>query len=269
MLILLSPAKSLDFQRDVGDLPVQWPRFLEASSQLIDLLRAYTVPELATLMHLSDKLAALNVARYAEWLPQPHPQQGRAAVLAFNGDVYEGLQAMAWDEAVRQRAEQRLRILSGLYGLLRPWDRIMPYRLEMGTALPHAEGRDLYAFWKHRLMEVINEDREAAGGMVVNLASQEYFKAVADALPAGSVINPQFLEQRSGKVGIISFYAKKARGLMADWILREKMNRAEDLQHFCVDGYLFDEARSRPLQPVFIRVHDGFTTNAASSKVRV
>ncbi len=256
MLILLSPAKSLDFQRDIRDWPLHWPRCLEASSYLINRLRTYTVPELATLMHLSDKLAALNVARYAEWLPQPEGKQGRAAVLAFDGDVYEGLQAHAWDGVIMQRAEQRLRILSGLYGLLRPLDSIMPYRLEMGTALPHAEGQDLYTFWKDRLRGLINEDREAAGGLVVNLASQEYFKAVAGALPAGSVISPKFLEQRAGKVGIISFYAKKARGWMADWILRENLDRATDLQHFSVEGYLYNEKHTRPGYPAFVRVHD-------------
>ncbi|NNM52412.1 MAG: peroxide stress protein YaaA [Pseudomonadales bacterium] len=255
MLILLSPAKSLDFHREVGEWPLQWPRLLSSSVYLIEQLRAYTVPELATLMHLSDKLAALNVARYAEWLPHPNPQQGRAAVLAFDGDVYEGLQAYAWDEQVMQRAEQQLRMLSGLYGLLRPLDSIMPYRLEMGTALPQAEGKDLYAFWRKILAVLINADREAAGGVVVNLASQEYFKAVAGALPAGSVISPQFLEQRAGKVSMISFYAKKARGLMADWILRQGLSRTADLQHFCAEGYFYDAERSRLLQPVFVRTH--------------
>ncbi len=253
MLILLSPAKSLDYSHRPTDVATTEPHFMDQAAQLIDQLRAFSLEEVARLMDLSDKLAALNVARYAAWKRHPDPADIRAAALAFNGDVYEGLNASDWDVSLWKYAQQQLRILSGLYGLLRPQDALQPYRLEMGTALPNPRGKDLYAFWQPTLKSFLPAEVEAAGGICVNLASREYSLAAEPALNALTVVSPQFLEQRQGKAKIISFYAKKARGRMADWILRQQPKRVEDLQQFNGDGYQFSAMHSRPGQPAFVR----------------
>ncbi len=253
MLILLSPAKSLDYNHKATDVATTEPYFMDQAAQLIDLLRSLSLEEVARLMDLSDKLAALNVARYVAWKRYPEAVDVRAAALAFNGDVYEGLMAADWDALIWERAQQQLRMLSGLYGLLRPKDALQPYRLEMGTTLPNPRGKDLYAFWQPILQDLLPAEVEAAGGMCVNLASREYSQAAEPALRVIKVVSPQFLDQRQGKAKIISFYAKKARGRMADWILRHQPQSIEDLQQFDLDGYQFSATHSRPGQPAFVR----------------
>ncbi len=255
MLILLSPAKSLQMQALPSDPPLTQARSLAASERLIEELRRLTPAALASLMSLSDKLAALNVARYAQWTPTPAAGACRVAALAFAGDVYTGLQAAHWDAALWAQAQQRLRILSGLYGLLRPQDAVQAYRLEMGTTLAVAACADLYAYWRQDIRQLLQADLAAAGGgPLVNLASQEYFRAVDVAVLDVPVLAPRFLDARAdGPYRIVSFYAKKARGLMADWILRQQPQRDEDLQAFAVEGYRYLASLSTAGQPTFVR----------------
>lgn len=259
MFAVVSPAKKLDFESSQPDLPEQTtPRFLDDSARLVEQLREYDQADIAKLMKVSDKIADLNVQRFADWQADMSDNEtARAAVLAFHGDTYQGLDADHFDTELFEQAQQRLRILSGLYGLLRPLDRIRPYRLEMGTRLANARGRDLYQFWGDTLTRQLVADMEHAGSkIVVNLASQEYFKAInVEALPY-SVISPIFQDEKNGRYKIISFYAKKARGMMAAWILREAPENAQDLADFNVDGYRYNAAASTPDKPVFQRAQN-------------
>ncbi len=253
MLVLLSPAKSLDMQKQCTDPVATQPRWIPQTTALIQLLRQYSTAEIAKLMHLSDSLAALNVARYQEWLPNPAKEQVRIAALAFNGDVYAGLQAKNWQSLHWESAQKQLRILSGLYGLLRPTDAIQAYRLEISIPLNNPLGKNLYAFWQPVLNQTLAEDQQLAGGLCVNLASVEYFKAVAPALQHHQVISPQFLDEHQGNTRMISFYAKKARGLMADWIIRQQPDSLDDLCKFSAANYRYAPELTHPNQPVFVR----------------
>ncbi len=254
MLVLLSPAKSLDMQALPSDPPVSQARALPASARLIEVLRTQSTAQLRALMALSDALARLNHERYAAWRMQPDHGAVRVAALAFAGDVYEGLRAQDWDATLWARAQVHLRLLSGLYGVLRPQDALQAYRLEMGTPLAVDASRDLYAFWRPTIGALLQEDLVQAGGPLVNLASQEYFKAVDVAALATPVIAPRFLDARGdGPYRIVSFYAKRARGSMADWILRQAPRQAQDLQDFAVAGYRYDAALSQPQAPCFVR----------------
>lgn len=256
MFAIVSPAKKLDFQAPLPDLPEQTtPRFLDHSATLVEQLRGLSTGEIGRLMKISDNIAELNAQRFAQWQTDMRDDTAaRVAVLAFRGDTYQGMGADGFDRDLFTRAQQRLRILSGLYGLLRPLDRIRPYRLEMGTRLANAYGRDLYHYWGDRLTRQLTADMQDDGSdVLVNLASQEYFKAIdEDALPF-PVVSPVFQDEKHGQYKIISFYAKKARGMMAAWILREAPQTAEDLAAFDVAGYRHDAAASTPEQPVFRR----------------
>lgn len=254
MLILISPAKTLDFETPPATADHTQPRFLEHSRELIGILRDQSPADLARLMKLSSKLADLNYARYGAWHEPFTADNARQAVLAFRGDVYSGLEADHWSGDDFARAQDRLRILSGLYGLLRPLDLIQPYRLEMGTRLANARGRDLYAFWGDRLTAALNAELAAQGGsVVVNLASNEYWKAVDPAALDARVIIPTFKDFSRGSYRFVSFHAKRARGMMASWIIRERIDTAADLERFGEGGYRFHEAESRPDAPVFVR----------------
>jgi len=208
------------------------------------------------LMSVSDKLAALNVARYAEWSPRPATEQARQALFAFKGEVYLGLDAYTLGKRDLDYAQKHLRILSGLYGLLRPYDRIAPYRLEMGTALRTARGRDLYSFWAEAPAAALNAAAaELRTRYLVNLASEEYFKAVDRSALALAVISPSFRD-RAGKARdyrVLGFFAKKARGLMARYIVEERCRKPADLLAFDVAGYRYAAALSTPEVPVFTR----------------
>ena len=257
MLFLLSPAKSLDYDTpvppDVAALATR-PAFVDEAATLIELLREKTPAQIASLMDLSDDLARLNVGRYAAWSRRFTPGNSRPSVLAFNGDVYEGLQAgtltvddLAW-------AQQHVVILSGLYGVLRPLDKLQPYRLEMGTRLTHAGGPDLYSYWGDTLAAWLN--RRQAGGaapVIVNLASQEYFRAARRPKLKARVIDCVFEEWHGGQWKIISFHAKRARGLMARHAITRRLREPEGLAAFAAEGYALAAGASDPDRLVFRR----------------
>lgn len=247
MLMLLSPAKSLDFESPLPEHKMQKPLFLKQSQVLIDLLRIKSPQEISELMSLSDKLAALNVARYELWDSNLPAQYSRAALWAFNGDVYEGLQALSFSESDIEFAQQHLRILSGLYGVLRPLDKIMPYRLEMGTSLENANGKNLYAYWGDYLADFLLKELAKQGdNLLINLASEEYSKAALRPvlLEKVQLITPQFREESAGKFKMVSFYAKRARGLMAFYIIKNKLNNLAALKKFSIEGYAYNAALS-------------------------
>ncbi|MED5491876.1 MAG: peroxide stress protein YaaA [Pseudomonadota bacterium] len=254
MLMVISPAKTLDYDTPpVIDKSTQ-PRFVEHSVELIEVLREKSPQDIAKLMSLSDKLASLNVARYGSWERESTPQNAKQALLAFKGDVYTGLNAEDFSSDDFAFAQQHLRMLSGLYGLLRPLDLMQPYRLEMGTKLTNPRGKDLYTFWGERISQWLNEDLEAQGDQVLlNLASQEYFGAVKLKALNARVIDTVFKDQKNGQYKIISFYAKKARGLMARYVIKERLQDPEGLKDFNLDGYRFDAASSSENQLVFLR----------------
>ncbi len=257
MLFLLSPAKSLDYESPLPPgLATTTPAFMAQAQALIAQLRSLAPQQVASLMRISDKLAALNTARYAAWSATPTPEQVRPALLAFNGDVYEGLDAASLDADALAWAQDHLVVLSGLYGVLRPLDALQPYRLEMGTALANPAGRNLYAFWGSRIAQYLNERQSAAAApVVVNLASQEYFKSVDLRTLQARVVECVFEDYKSGAYKIISFYAKRARGLMARWAVQQRATHPEQLQGFDLDGYAFTPAASSADRLVFRRQH--------------
>lgn len=257
MLTLLSPAKSLDFESELATRKHSEPRMLDDANELIEVLRTKSVGDIAKLMSISDELAALNAQRYAEFQTPFTQKNARAAVLAFSGDVYQGLNAAErFDERDFTEAQKTVRILSGLYGVLRPLDLMQPYRLEMGTKLATEHGKDLYAFWGSRITEVLRQDLADSPGAdaVVNLASNEYFGAVRPAELDAPVISPRFEdENEKGQRKVISFFAKRARGAMAAWLVTNRVRRLPQLQDFDELGYRYDEASSTKEQPVFFR----------------
>lgn len=254
MLTLLSPAKTLDFETVNTTPEVTQPDYLDESAQLIDILRAYSPVDLGALMKLSPALSELNVQRYHDWqLPFP-AGQAKASLLAFKGDVYTGLQAETMTQEELGYAQGHIRILSGLYGLLRPLDDMLPYRLEMGTKLTNPRGKDLYAFWGDKLTLALNELTKASGAKaIINLASNEYFKAVKTKQLAAELVTPVFKDEKNGQYKIISFYAKKARGMMAGFQVRERIETIEGLKAFDSAGYRFSEEESSANSLVFKR----------------
>jgi len=244
MIFVLSPAKALDYETPLPTLRHSEPEYLADAAELITGLRELSHAEVAGLMHLSDALAALNVARYAEWSRPFTPDNARPAMLAFNGDVYDGLEARTLTEAQFDYAQTHLRILSGLYGLLRPLDLMQAYRLEMGTRFRNARGKDLYAFWGMTQTDALNRllAAEAEAGrepVLVNLASEEYFKSVRPAKLRGRLLNLGFEDWKGSRYKIISFYAKRARGLMARYAIDHGLEDVEGLKGFDRDGYAF------------------------------
>lgn len=254
MLILISPAKTLDYQSDLPTDRYTQPELLDYSQQLIAVARKLSAPQISSLMHISDKLASLNETRFHEWQPDFKPQNARQAILAFKGDVYTGLQAEEFSDADFDFAQQHLRMLSGLYGVLRPLDLMQPYRLEMGIKLENPKGKDLYHFWGDTITEKLNQALEAQGdNIVVNLASDEYYKSVKPKKLNAEIIKPVFLDEKNGKFKVISFYAKKARGLMSRYIIENRLTKPEQLTGFNTDGYFFDETASGKHELVFKR----------------
>jgi cytoplasmic iron level regulating protein YaaA (DUF328/UPF0246 family) len=252
MLMVISPAKTLDTDTPPTTSLASQCDFLDAAEQLIAILRPMSLSQVAQLMDLSDKLAALNVARYEAWCRPLTADSAKQALLMFNGDVYEGLDASSLSEAKLKRAQKHLRILSGLYGLLRPLDLMLPYRLEMGTALANPAGRDLYAFWGDRLGRAINTELESHKTRVlINLASDEYFRAVRGL--QFPVVAPVFQERKPGGYKVVSFNAKRARGLMVRWVIDQGIDRPGDLIGFDVEDYRHDPAASTDDRPVFRR----------------
>jgi cytoplasmic iron level regulating protein YaaA (DUF328/UPF0246 family) len=245
MLIVLSPAKTLDYDTPPATDVYSQPDFVKHSAELINVLRELSPANIGSLMHISDALAVLNVGRYASWSPKFTTKNAKQAMLAFNGDVYEGLDAPSLTAKQLDYVQSHIRILSGLYGMLRPLDLMQPYRLEMGTKLANPRGKDLYAFWGDRVTEALNQLLAAQKSKVlVNLASEEYFKVVKPKLLNAPVIAPVFEDWKNGKYKVISFYAKRARGLMARYAAVNGIRQAEKLKEFDCDGYAFDEKGS-------------------------
>ena len=254
MIIVLSPAKTLDYEFESNhDHSV--PVFLSQSSKLISNLRTKEPKDIASLMGLSDKLATLNFDRYQSWSPAKKvSSDSKPSMLVFKGDVYQGLQAEDLNNSQMKFAQKHIRILSGLYGILRPLDLMKPYRLEMGTKLETSEGKNLYEFWGDKVQKnVLNELKDQRSDLLINLASKEYFTVLGKLPEDINVVTPTFKDYKNGNYKIISFYAKKARGLMARWIIQNKVTNFEDLSGFDVDGYKYSKAESSSTVPVFLR----------------
>lgn len=256
MIIVLSPAKSLDYARAPTVSKHTLPDFIDDSRQLIAQLRRLTPAQIATLMKISDPLAHLNFERFASWSPTFTSENAKQAVLAFNGDVYEGLDAPSFTAADLDFAQKHVRILSGLYGVLRPLDWIQPYRLEMGTRLANARGKDLYAFWGERIAQALNRAQghtHDGSAVLINLASQEYFKAVRKDILGMRVLTPSFEDFKDGRYKVIGFYAKRARGLMARFAITQRITEVDRLRDFELDGYRFDAQASTQNDWIFRR----------------
>ncbi|WP_404437411.1 peroxide stress protein YaaA [Stutzerimonas chloritidismutans] len=254
MLMVISPAKTLDYDTPPTTKRFTQPEHLDHAQQLIDQLRDLSPQQISELMHLSDKLAALNVARYGSWTPDFTADNAKQALLAFKGDVYTGLNASDFSEQDFDYAQKHLRMLSGLYGILRPLDLMQPYRLEMGTKLANVRGKDLYAFWGERISTWLNNALTAQGDdVLLNLASNEYFGAVKRNALNARVIDVDFKDMKNGQYKIISFYAKKARGLMTRYVIRERIERPEQLKNFNYDGYRYSPDDSSTDHLVFLR----------------
>ena len=255
MLILISPAKTLDFKKEEVPKEHSLPPFLDESSKLIERLRQFTPNDITSLMKVSEKLAHLNYERFQDWHIPFTRENAKAAIMAFTGDVYEGLNAREFNDDQFTYAQKHLRILSGLYGILKPLDLIQPYRLEMGTPLHTSRGNNLYQFWDNAITDAINESiKNEKEPVILNLASQEYFKSINEKELKARVITPVFKELRGDKYKIISFSAKRARGLMVNYIIKNKFHKAEAIKAFDLEGYSFNEALSSHDEFVFTRV---------------
>jgi uncharacterized protein len=254
MLFLLSPAKSLDYSPAPAELPHTQPLFVKQSAELIEVLRQKSPQQIASLMHLSDALATINAARYEAWRLRFTARNAKQAALAFNGDVYGGLDARTLKPAELAWAQEHLCILSGLYGVLRPLDRMQPYRLEMGTRLATAHGDNLYQFWGSRISDYLNRRLAAdKSPVLVNLASQEYFKAVDRKVLRARVIDCVFEEGKGGHYKVVSFFAKRARGLMARYATQHRIGTLKRLEAFDLEGFAFAASASEPDRLVFRR----------------
>ncbi|BFM49412.1 peroxide stress protein YaaA [Marinomonas sp. THO17] len=252
MKFLISPAKTLDLTSTPSSDEFSVPELTQESKLLIKQLQDYTPADIASLMKLSDKLSTLNVSRYQAWQEEHNPDNSRPAVFTFMGDVYTGLDAYSLSQDDLQYAQQNLRILSGLYGVLKPLDLMQAYRLEMGTKLNNDRGSNLYQFWGDIIVDKLN-DELTNDELLVNLASNEYFKAVNKKKLTARLISPNFLDEKNGQFKVISFYAKKARGLMARYLIENRCQTEQELIQFDVAGYRYDAERSTANEPVFIR----------------
>ena len=254
MLIVLSPAKSLDYKTPVKVKTTTLPEFVSESAKLIADLKKLAPQDVSKLMGLSDQLAVLNVGRYRDWSKKFTEANSKPAIYAFDGDVYDGFDVRTLDAKAVAFAQEHIRILSGLYGALRPLDLMQAYRLEMGASFKNARGKDLYAFWGGRvtdsLKKVLEKDKKP---VLLNLASEEYFKVLQPKDLGCPVIAPVFQDAKDGKYKIISFYAKRARGLMARYVVENRISDPADLKGFNLDGYRYNAAESKPDKPVFRR----------------
>ncbi|MGY8624994.1 peroxide stress protein YaaA [Chromobacterium violaceum] len=254
MLMVISPAKTLDYQTPPAVDQYSQPDLLDHSAELIDVLRQKSPLDISKLMDISDALANLNVGRYADWQRPFTQNNAKQAVYAFMGDVYEGLDASTLGRPAIGYLQERLRILSGLYGVLRPLDLMQAYRLEMGTRLANGRGKNLYEFWGETVTAKLNEQLEALGQRtLVNLASDEYFKSVKRKALNAAIVTPVFQDRKNGQYKIISFYAKRARGLMARWAAERGVADPDQLRGFDSEGYAFDASASDELTWVFRR----------------
>jgi len=254
MLAVISPAKNLDYESELPVATYSQPRLLDQAQQLVDVCQQLTPAELGSLMSISDKLAGLNAARFSEWQQPFTPDNARPAAFAFDGDVYAGLAAEKLDDQALAYGQDHLRILSGLYGVLKPLDLMQAYRLEMGTKLTTERGKNLYEFWGDIITDTLNKDLAAIDSdVLINLASNEYFASVQKKRLAATIITPVFKDEKNGQYKVISFYAKKARGLMARFLLNERPKQVSDLKAFKAAGYRYSEQQSSATELVFCR----------------
>lgn len=254
MLIVLSPAKSLDYKTPVKVKAPTLPEFVSESAKLIADLKKLSPQEVANLMGLSDQLAALNVGRYRDWSKKFTDENSKPAIYAFDGDVYDGFDVNTLNSKAIDFAQDHVRILSGLYGALRPLDLMQPYRLEMGTSFKNARGKDLYTFWGERVTDSLkNVLEKQKKPVLLNLASEEYFKVLQVKNLDCPVISPVFQDGKDGRYKIISFYAKRARGLMARYVVENRITDPADLKGFNLDGYKYVASESKPEKPLFRR----------------
>ncbi|QEY26653.1 peroxide stress protein YaaA [Neisseria zalophi] len=254
MLFILSPAKNLNEKDPAPVSEYTLPDLLDQAEKLMEEVRLLSPQQLAELMHVSDKIALLNAERNAVWHTPFTPENAKQAVYMFNGDVYEGLDAPSLNQQAVNYLQTHVRLLSGLYGLLRPLDLMQPYRLEMGTAFANARGKNLYEFWDNRITDLLNKTLADLGdNTLINLASQEYFKAVRPNKLNARLITPVFKDEKNGKYKIISFYAKRARGLMVRYAAEHNISEAEQLKDFDYEGYVFNDAASNENEWVFLR----------------
>ncbi len=254
MLIVISPAKSLDFKTPpvISDFTV--PEFLSESEKLVGRLKTYSPKKLSALMGISADLGELNFKRFQEWNLPFTPENSKQAILAFSGDVYQGLNATTLSKEKLELAQSKLRILSGLFGVLKPLDLMQPYRLEMGTKLKYFKSKNLYSFWDPMITKKINEAVSESGSKIlINLASNEYFKSIDKKKLKAEIVTPDFKEFKNGKYTMISFFAKRARGLMTRFIIENNISNPSDLLAFDAEGYSFNSRLSKPGNPVFTR----------------
>ena len=250
---IISPAKKLDYSPVEKNLDSTIPSLLEHSNELIKDLKSLNPQEVSSLMSLSDKLGALNYERFQEWKTPFTKSNSKQAILAFKGDVYQGLDAESLSETELIWAQKHVRILSGLYGILKPMDLMQPYRLEMGTKFATKRGQNLYDFWNSIITEELNKNFSSDNTNLLNLASNEYFKSINVSELKANVISPVFMDKKNGKYKIISFFAKKARGLMTRYVIKNRIEDITDIQNFEEGGYFFSEAMSEDNKPVFCR----------------
>jgi hypothetical protein len=251
--MVISPAKTLDYESPLATDKNSQPDFLDDACELVDQLKTLEPHDISKLMGVSDKLAQLNAERFRAWQTPFTQDNAKQAILAFKGDVYTGLDAESFNDKEFNIAQKRLRMLSGLYGVLKPLDLMQPYRLEMGTKFENSRGKDLYAFWGTKITDELNRLLKADDGVLVNLASNEYFKSVLKKELDARLITPQFKDWKNGQYKMISFYAKKARGLMCRYAIQNNITQADDLKGFDLQGYRFSEEQSDADNWVFLR----------------
>ena len=257
MLTLISPAKSLDYDSKINTTKSSQPDFLNHSEELIDGLRNLSPPDIESMMKISQKLANLNYGRFLSWQRPFTTDNARPCIFAFTGDVYQGINIHSFNTKELDFCQKNLRILSGLYGLLRPLDLMQAYRLEMGTKFANSRGTNLYQFWDTLITDKLNEELAAQNSdVLINLASNEYFKSVKPKKLKATIITPNFKDWKNGQYKIISFYAKKARGLMAAYIMKNGISDPEKLKAFDTDGYYFSPELSTPTDWIFLRDHE-------------
>ncbi len=253
LVTIISPAKKLDYSPVEKNIDSTIPSLLEHSNELVKDLKSLNPQEVSSLMSLSDKLGALNYERFQEWETPFTKSNSKQAILAFKGDVYQGLDAESLSETELIWAQKHVRILSGLYGILKPMDLMQPYRLEMGTKFATKRGQNLYDFWNSIITEELNKNFSSDNTNLLNLASNEYFKSINVSELKANVISPVFMDKKNGKYKIISFFAKKARGLMTRYVIKNRIEDITDIQNFEEGGYFFNEAMSEDNKPVFCR----------------
>ena len=253
MIIVISPAKTLDFESPLPTDRYTLPDYLDDSAELVETMRRYSALDIAEIMKVSMKIAELNHARFADWHTPFTPENARPAIFAFKGDVYDGIDAYSLDEETLDFLQDHLRILSGLYGLLRPLDLMQPYRLEMGRKIENPRGKNLYEFWGNKITDALNALLARDDGVLIDLASNEYFKAVKTKALEGRIITPQFKDWKNGQYKMISFYAKKARGMMTRYIAENRLTDPEAIKDFDTAGYHYSEELSQGDNWVFLR----------------